>query len=75
MIAILAAALALCPPATVDRWTHAPANLSTAQRLAILPVKPCLIEGETGPHRCSRKLGCINAAADPGPSTSSGQAK
>ena len=61
---VLAVALVACPPAVVDKWTHASANLSTAQRLAILPVKPCLIEGETGPHRCSRKLGCLNMRDD-----------
>ena len=58
MIAIFAAAIVACTPATVDRWTHAPANLSTVERLAILPVKPCLMQGDTGPHRCSRKTGC-----------------
>ena len=65
MIALVAVALVACSPVTVDKWTHASANLSTTERLAILPAKPCLMQGETGPHRCSRKLGCLNMRDDP----------
>ena len=64
MIALVAAAIVACSPATVDKWTHASPSLSTAQRLAILPDRPCLMQGDTGPHRCSRKLGCINMRDD-----------
>jgi hypothetical protein len=58
MNALLLAALVACTPATVQRWTHAPATLTTAARLAILPKRPCVMQGETGPHVCSRSTGC-----------------
>jgi hypothetical protein len=60
MIPVILATIVACAPATVDRWTHAPADITVEQRLAILPVKPCRIEGATGSHICSRKKGCLN---------------
>jgi hypothetical protein len=42
-----------------DRWTHAPGDLSTAARLAIIPVHPCVMRAETGDFFCSRKIGCL----------------
>jgi hypothetical protein len=55
--AALLAALVACSPATVQRWTHAPATLLAA-RLAILPERPCVMQADNGRYLCSRTIGC-----------------
>jgi hypothetical protein len=52
MIALALAAGLACSTAAVDAFTasHDP---------QVLPVRPCFIEGGTGPLRCDRKHGCL----------------
>jgi hypothetical protein len=60
MTALLAAAI-YCSAQTADAWANAHGNLN------VLPVKPCYIQGLTGVHRCSRKIGCLNCGPYPCP--------
>jgi hypothetical protein len=49
--ALLAAAVLYCSASTSAAWSH-------GWNLQVLPVKPCIMQSDTGAYRCSRKEGC-----------------
>lgn len=51
---MIAAALALyCSAATAANWQASGWNLQT------LPIRPCIMQSDTGAYRCDRKHGCL----------------
>jgi hypothetical protein len=61
MIRLALAAGLACSAHVSEAWVKSGWNLAT------LPVKPCIMQSDTGAYRCSRKDGCAKCGPYPCP--------